>query len=281
MQRDILISWVQHFIAVASSDDNVPRRISRIKALQSVKKIISTFPKNVTTKIIEKSNLSEYMKKKLNTVVENAEPPPKSPIMELAEINGIGEVLAKKLYSRGITIDTIANHISELPLEAQMNIMYPPKKPIERAYIDRIDKLLKTYSIQYEIAGSYRRGKALSSDVDILYLGDPRDLAKLLPGRKHIYTIGPEKVSMIYSLPGSRIYTKLDIMGANVDNWVCYLLYLTGSREHNIMMRRRAKELNYLLNQNGLYRDGIPIEIKSEKEIFTILDIPYSPPNRR
>ena len=64
------------------------------------------------------------------------------------------------------------------------------------------------------------------------------------------------------------------------------LLYSTGSKEFNLKMRAHAKGLGYLLNQKGLYyanekkelvRDGV----KTEKEIFEILSLPYTPPNKR
>ena len=46
-------------------------------------------------------------------------------------------------------------------------------------------------------------------------------------------------------------------------------------------MRGIAKKKGYMLNQNGLYKNGKLITINSEKEIYDLLGIPYVKPKDR
>jgi DNA polymerase/3'-5' exonuclease PolX len=47
-----------------------------------------------------------------------------------------------------------------------------------------------------------------------------------------------------------------------------------------IAMRRRAKEMGYMLNQYGIYKDGKKILIDSVEKIFDILDLPFRTPEQ-
>jgi DNA polymerase (family 10) len=46
-------------------------------------------------------------------------------------------------------------------------------------------------------------------------------------------------------------------------------------------MRQVAKELGYKLSEYGLFKNNEKIEIKSEKDVFTLLKLPYLEPNER
>jgi DNA polymerase (family 10) len=59
------------------------------------------------------------------------------------------------------------------------------------------------------------------------------------------------------------------------------LLYFTGSRDHNLRMRRRAQERGFKLNEYGLFRGRKRVAGTSEKEVLAALGLPLIPPELR
>ena len=85
----------------------------------------------------------------------------------------------------------------------------------------------------------------------------------------------------------SKIAHKVDIKFYSSSTYYSAILYFTGSKTFNINMRQIAKKKGYLLNEYGLFKISkgsinlIPEKIKSEKNIFDILGIPYISPSNR
>src|SRR5258705_5441271 len=66
------------------------------------------------------------------------------------------------------------------------------------------------------------------------------------------------------------------------------LMYFTGSKEHNIVMRQRAIERGLRLNEYGLFRSKtetrdpkLLVPCKTEQEIFEKLGLHFVPPEMR
>jgi DNA polymerase/3'-5' exonuclease PolX len=60
------------------------------------------------------------------------------------------------------------------------------------------------------------------------------------------------------------------------------LLFYTGSKKFNIIMRGIAKKKGYLLNEHSLYDINMkPYSAKSEKDIFDKLGMNYHEPSER
>jgi DNA polymerase (family 10) len=59
------------------------------------------------------------------------------------------------------------------------------------------------------------------------------------------------------------------------------LTYFTGSRDHNIHLRRRAQERGLKLNEYGLFRGRSRIAGATEKEVYAALGLPWVPPELR
>jgi len=80
-------------------------------------------------------------------------------------------------------------------------------------------------------------------------------------------------------LPGRRI----DIRCVNYSEFYTALIYFTGSKDTNLLLRNKANLLGYKLNEYNLLNinNQTLISIKSEKELFEILDIEYKEPNKR
>ena len=147
--------------------------------------------------------------------------------------------------------------------------------------------------IRHNIAGSYRRGKPISKDIDLIvkhkpftYESSTQLINKINQNDKfkiiHTYMQGPYKMGVILQDCKSLTNYKMDIFAAT-DNYIFMLLFATGSGEFNIKMRAIAKHKNMLLNQHGLFSvsSNNRIKVKNEKELFKILNIDYVGPQDR
>ena len=74
---------------------------------------------------------------------------------------------------------------------------------------------------------------------------------------------------------------QIDIRFVQQESYGAALLYFTGSKESNIMMRKVAIKKGYLLNEYGLFEDGEYIVGKMEKEVFEKLGLPVVKPEKR
>jgi len=237
-----------------------------------------------------KAHLKEIFAMKISKTINKA-----SVIEQLLEINGIGRDRADELYNvynvRKITDLKKRKIFETLPIETKYHITYPPMKQIPHELIKNIEKRLKAnvlMGITHYIVGSYRRKKISSRDVDIMIISKNEmilnTIIKKLQQYKfkyHIYSNGKDKFSGIFEYNDN--YIKMDFFRTNPIEAPYMLLYSTGSKEFNLKMRAHAKQMGYLLNQKGLYYANdkeklVKNGIKSEKEIFKVLNMPYTPP---
>jgi DNA polymerase (family 10) len=170
--------------------------------------------------------------------------------------------------------------------DADGKVRYP--RSIFSSYITELNSVVNQFSNiidKYEICGSYRRLKETVSDLDVLivlhegkspdsflnYLEEFMSYLKLWRGDK--------KAS--YKIDG---YIQIDFKFVPIESWPFATLHFTGSKYENIEMRRRAISMGYSLNEYGLTResDGSKItNLKSERDIYEFLGIPYKEPYER
>lgn len=115
------------------------------------------------------------------------------------------------------------------------------------------------------IAGSLRRGLETVRDAGLLAAaGETAPLMEAfvsMPGVEHIDARGTAKSSVM--LEGG---VPVDLRVCDPASFATALLYFTGSREHNIQLAERAKNLGLHLDEHGLYRwDGADGEFDREK----------------
>jgi len=206
---------------------------------------------------------------------------------------GIGPVTAVKFYNKGFrTLEDIWNK-GNLTEAQKIGIIWREHIPlrIPRDEMDiintKIGSILDPYGIKWIIAGSYRRGEASSGDIDILVESRP-DLnmdgiiSLLQPILPATLARGETKFMGIVKIDEQHNGHRIDIRLVNSTAFPAALLYFTGSQRFNILMRQRAIELGYTLNEYGLYdKQGNLIPVTSEEDIFRVLRIKYIPPEAR
>ena len=136
-------------------------------------------------------------------------------------------------------------------------------------------------------AGSLRRRKEILHDIDFLVSSKNANQViedfTSLPFVETVQAKGDTKASVI--LHGG---IQADLRVVDDKSFPFALAYFTGSKEHNIIMRRRAIERGLRLNEYGLFRSNeetrdmaLCVECFTEEDIFKHLDLDYIPPELR
>lgn len=141
--------------------------------------------------------------------------------------------------------------------------------------------------VRCSAAGSLRRSKEIIGDVDLLASSKkPAEVIEFFcsqPGIIKVTAKGETKASVI--LEGG---LQSDLRVVSDQEFPAALMYFTGNKEHNIVMRQRAIARGLRLNEYGLFKSKeetrdpkLLVPCKSEEEIFAKLDLPYIEPEIR
>ncbi|VAW79880.1 DNA polymerase X [hydrothermal vent metagenome] len=133
---------------------------------------------------------------------------------------------------------------------------------------------------QVEVAGSYRRCRETVGDLDILVIARQ--------GRSVIeHFVSYDEVENILSSGSTRASVTLrsglqvDLRVVPAASYGAALYYFTGSRSHNIAVRRIAQRKGLKINEYGVFRGKKRIAGKTEEEVFESIGLPFIPPELR
>jgi DNA polymerase (family 10) len=155
---------------------------------------------------------------------------------------------------------------------------------------DAYAQAIKTYlqacpSVELlEVAGSYRRGKDTIGDLDFLVVS--RDVDKVMdhfagfPDLAGVMGRGPTKIAI--RLSGG---LQVDMRVVPPESFGAALVYFTGSKGHNIILRSLAKDRGLKINEYGVFRVDASGETliagRAEKDVYGTLGLPWIPPELR
>jgi DNA polymerase (family X) len=134
-----------------------------------------------------------------------------------------------------------------------------------------------------EFAGSYRRGKETVGDIDILVVSDDHDAVMdrfaQFPALASIIARGETKMSI-------RVddQFQVDLRVVPAESFGAALQYFTGSKDHNVAVRGRARKMGYTVNEYGVAKLDTPDKIlcgATEEELYKILDLKWIAPELR
>ena len=130
------------------------------------------------------------------------------------------------------------------------------------------------------VAGSVRRRKETVGDADLLAIsskpGSIMDYFTSMPEVTHVYGKGMTK-TMVKLKNGMDV----DLRVVPGESFGAALSYFTGSKDHNVALRRIAQEKGLKLNEYGLFRGERRIAGETEEEIYKALGLLYIPPELR
>jgi DNA polymerase (family 10) len=129
-------------------------------------------------------------------------------------------------------------------------------------------------------AGSLRRGRETVGDLDLLVTGrDPAAIAEhfaKFPGVAQILAKGEDKVSVKLAND-----MQVDVRLLGRESYGAALMYFTGSKEHNIALRDRAKRQGLKLSEYGLFKGEKVVASRTEEDIYRKLGLDWIPPEIR
>lgn len=222
-------------------------------------------PKNIL-KIHKEFGISEI--EELKQIIESG---------ELAKLPGLGGKSAEKIMK---SIEWMEKYDERCRLDEAQKIA------------DDILSDLKSLEgvQQIEVAGSLRRSKETIGDIDILIAAEEKYIASLF----ETFT-NHERVTEVLGKGDTKSSVRttegrqVDLRIVKPENFAAALMYFTGSKEHNVGMRSRARDRGMSLNEYGLYKltaEGetnwkAPQKTQTEADIYAKLDLNFVPPELR
>jgi DNA polymerase (family 10) len=131
-----------------------------------------------------------------------------------------------------------------------------------------------------EVAGSIRRRKETIGDGDLLAVArEPEPVMAALAGLPEVADVivhGPTKTSVKL-----RSGMDVDMRVVPAESFGAALLYFTGSKAHNIALRRLAIAKGLKLSEYGVFRGERSVAGLTEQDVYAALGLPYIPPELR
>ncbi len=135
-----------------------------------------------------------------------------------------------------------------------------------------IDKLI--------VAGSFRRRRETVRDIDILITTDsPLKVISLFlqfPEIDKIVARGETRCTVILQ-SGMQV----DIRVVSKESYGAALHYFTGSKAHNIGIRKMGVRLGLKINEYGIWKEGSRIAGEKEEDVFRVVGLPFIQPEIR
>lgn len=133
---------------------------------------------------------------------------------------------------------------------------------------------------QVAVAGSCRRRRETCGDLDVLATcsdpGPPMDRLAAHPLVETVLQRGDTKQRVRL-----RTGIELDLRVVPQSSFGAAMQYFTGSKEHNIVVRQRAKDLNLKVNEYGVFRGEEQIAGRTEEDVYAAIGLPWIPPELR
>jgi len=130
------------------------------------------------------------------------------------------------------------------------------------------------------IAGSFRRRAETVGDVDILVAAEKSAdvMARLVryEDAEKVLAEGETKSSVL--LRGG---LQVDLRVVPLASWGAALHYFTGSKAHNIAVRKMGVKRKLKVNEYGVYRGKKRIAGRTEEEVYRTVGLPYVEPELR
>ena len=284
----------------------------RARAYQKAQETIMAYPSDIMSPndLKGKPGIGSTIMEKLNEYVETGtlkvlEREKNNPVNILAEVYGIGPKKAKELVDNGITSiaqlrenQQMLNDIQKVGLRYYEDVLKRiPRSEIEeyKSIFESDFKKVATGDSKFEIVGSYRRGAQSSGDIDVIITSNsPKVFINFIDElikKKIILEIlsrGPTKCLVMAKIPSSDSVRRVDFLYTSPEEFPFAILYFTGSKIFNTVMRHIALEKGYTMNEHSINKmegkkkgDKVAHTFNSEEDIFDFLGLQYKAPTER
>jgi DNA polymerase (family 10) len=195
---------------------------------------------------------------------------------QLRELPGFGEKLEQKVL-----------HSLWIAGQVSGRLLLANAWAVAHGLVDRLRAVKGVTRV--ELAGSFRRRRDTVGDLDLLVCGGA-------PGLVMEAFTTHDRVAEVLAHGETRSAVRLadglqvDLRLVPAESFGAALLYFTGSKEHNIELRRVANDRGLTLNEYGLAREpgaqaksgtGAVVAGRTEEEIYRALGMDWIPPELR
>lgn len=223
-------------------------------------------------------------------------------ITEMLKIPGVGPKRVRALYN-GLHVQTMAQladaarggRVAGLPgfgpllqrkildeTQARQNVERRFKLATAAQYAETLVAYLRETSgvKQTAVAGSYRRMRETVGDLDILVAADAgeRVMRRFIAYDEitRVLASGPTRASVVL-----KFGVQVDLRVVEPRSWGAALHYFTGSKAHNIAIRRLGAERGLKINEYGVFRGTRRIAGDTEESVFAAVGLPWIAPELR
>lgn len=288
----------------------------RVRAYRNAAITIENLSHDVTAMVKNGEDLTELpgigkdLAEKIHDIVNNKEIEilkrleEKIPIdlNNLMRISGLGAKKIKKLYD-ALNIKNI-DELAQAAEQKKIQKIAEFSVKTEEHFLEEIKRIKNEYNrmrlsladqyalpiVEYlkmgsniqniEIAGSYRRRQETIGDIDILITCE--DSHKIMDkfvsyeDTQKILSKGETRSSIIL-----KSGIQVDLRVVPQKSYGAALHYFTGSKAHNIAIRKLAKQRNWKVNEYGLFEGEKFIAGETEEGIYKKFDLPFIEPELR
>ena len=160
----------------------------------------------------------------------------------------------------------------------------PARRPIEDVYPVALGlvRAIRDGAVvdRVEVAGSFRRARETVGDLDLLVTskdpGSVFDTFSALALVAEVKMRGETKETVL--LQGG---LQVDLRVVKPEEFGAALQYFTGSKDHNVHLRSRARDRGLKVNEYGVFRDEERVAGATEEDVYAALGLAWIPPELR
>lgn len=288
----------------------------RIRAYRNATRIVGEMGRDVKAMIARGEDLTQLpgigddLAAKMHEIVDtghcraldklHAQLPPA--ITDLLHVPGLGPKRVRELWHE-LDIQTLEQlaraardgRIRELPgfgakteanilqnVEARLSKTHRIKLATAAQYADALVAWLSRAGgvSHVEVAGSYRRMRETVGDLDILVVAransDVMQRFTAYDEVAEVFSQGSTRASVVLNSG-----LQVDLQVVEAASYGAALCYFTGSRSHNIALRRIAQDKGLKLNEYGVFKGKEHIAGDTEKSVYRALVLDWVPPELR
>jgi DNA polymerase (family 10) len=135
-------------------------------------------------------------------------------------------------------------------------------------------------ALKVEVAGSFRRARETVGDLDVLVAAEKsnRVMERFVAYDEvaRVVARGPTRASVAL-----RSGMQVDLRLVPPESFGAALVYFTGSKAHNIAIRRRAQQRGLKISEYGVFRGSRRIAGESEESVYRAIGLPLIAPELR
>jgi DNA polymerase (family 10) len=286
----------------------------RVRAYRNAAQTVALHPRSLAEMVRQQEDLTELpdigedIAGKINEIVETghlqqladlqAETSPELP--DLMAIPGLGSKRVQQLHE-ALGIETVADlraaakagKVREVPgfgQKSEQNILenvaradqQRTKLVTAEQIVGPLLKYLRAHDAtkRVAIAGSYRRRKEIIGDLDIVVVSnDGAAVSEHFVAYEDVVQIiaqGETRSTVVL-----RSGLQVDIRVVPEESFGAALHYFTGSKAHNLALRRMGQEQGLKVNEYGIWDGNEQIAGATEAEMYGTFDLPVIPPELR